>query len=85
MVAVDEMHVVEQWATFREQYGQLSKLRARIPSTIPWFGTSATLDRDTLRKAMRTAGFDNPRILRTTVDRPDIFYEVRSFEVEPST
>ena len=51
LVAIDELHVAQQWATFREEYGQLHKLRARIPRSVPWFGTSATLDSHTLEAA----------------------------------
>jgi superfamily II DNA/RNA helicase len=85
LVAIDELHVVQQWATFREEYGQLHKVRARIPRSIPWFGTSATLDSHTLEATKTAVGFDNPILLRTSIDRPDIFYELRRFEAQPGS
>jgi superfamily II DNA helicase RecQ len=85
LVAIDELHVAQQWATFREDYGQLHKVRARIPRSVPWFGTSATLDSHTLEAAKSAVGFENPITIRTSIDRPDIFYELREFEVKPKS
>ena len=85
MVVLDEMHLAQQWSTFRNKYGKLHKFRTRIPKAVPWFGTSATLDPSTLIAAKEAAGFTTPVILRTTVDRPEIFYEFRKFEVEQKT
>ncbi|OXV05476.1 hypothetical protein Egran_06756 [Elaphomyces granulatus] len=85
LVAIDELHVAQQWATFREDYGQLHKVRARIPRSVPWFGTSATLDSHTLEAAKSAVGFEGPIMIRTSIDRPDIFYELRGFEVKPKS
>ncbi|OXV11684.1 hypothetical protein Egran_00557, partial [Elaphomyces granulatus] len=85
LVAIDELHVAQQWATFREDYGQLHKVRARIPRSVPWFGTSATLDSHTLEAAKSAVGFENPIMIRTSIDRPDIFYKLREFEVKPKS
>jgi superfamily II DNA helicase RecQ len=85
LLAIDELHVAQQWATFREEYGQLHKVRARIPRSIPWFGTSATLDSHTLEATKTAAGFNNPILLRTSIDRPDIICELRKFEVQPGS
>jgi hypothetical protein len=84
-VAIDELHCVDQWGSFREEYKELYKTRTRIPTRIPWFGTSATLDPMTMAISMKGAGFTNPVILRTTIDRPDIFYEIRRFNTNPGS
>jgi len=76
---------VDQWSSFRNQYTELHKTRARIPTRIPWFATSATLDAKTLSISLHGAGFQNPVVLRTTIDRPDIFYEFRPFEDQVSS
>jgi superfamily II DNA helicase RecQ len=57
MVALDEMHLAQQWSTFQSKYGKLHKLRTRIPKAVPWFGTSVTLDPFTLTAAKEAAGF----------------------------
>ena len=84
-MAIDELHCVDQWGSFREEYKELYKTRTRIPTRIPWFGTSATLDPMTMAISMKGAGFTNPVILRTTIDRPDIFYEIRRFNTNPGS
>jgi superfamily II DNA/RNA helicase len=85
MVALDEMHVGQQWSVFRHKYSELHQFRYRIGTSIPWFGTSATLDPRTLAVSKDAAGFVDPVILRTTIDRPEILYEVREFEVGQKT
>lgn len=78
-MAIDELHVVEQWGeAWRATYSKLVMLRSRIDSKIPWFGTSATLEPDVLESVKRLAGFDSDvRIQRTSIDRPDIAFRIR--------
>ena len=85
LVAFDELNVAQKWAICREEYEQLHKLRDRIPRSVPWFGTSATLDSQTLEAAKFAVGFEDPIMIRTSIDRPDIFYELREFEVQPGS
>ena len=74
LVAVDEAHLVQQWGSeVRPAYAQLSALRSRLPSNIPWFACSATLDAATLKEVKRSVSFNgNMQLIRTSVDRPEI-------------
>jgi superfamily II DNA helicase RecQ len=82
LVAVDEAHLVQQWGSeFRPAYAQLSALRSRLPSNIPWFACSATLDAATLKEVKRSVSFnENMRLIRTSVDRPEVCYIVQKIE-----
>jgi superfamily II DNA helicase RecQ len=56
-------------------------LRHRIDKRVPWFGTSATLDPAMLQDVIEMAGFSaNVKIMKTTVDRPDISLSIRRIE-----
>ena len=74
VVAVDELHLVALWGSgFRPQFAQLSVLRGRLGANIPWFGCSATLDKETLDIARKMTGFQvNCDFFRSSVDRPEI-------------
>lgn len=77
MIAVDEAHAVDHWGDFKESYRELHRLRIRASTRgrIPWFATSATLDPETLKSAKEHLGFrDDVRVKRTSIDRPEIFF-----------
>jgi superfamily II DNA helicase RecQ len=80
LVAIDELHVVSEWGRhWRNSYSQLSLLRDQIGKSVPWLGCSATLDPVTLAEVRDLSGFDpSVRIQRTSVDRPDITFEIRT-------
>lgn len=82
LVGIDELHVAEQWGkSFRPGYSQLNILRARLGPSVPWFGTSATLDPAMLQAVKASAGFeDDVKIIITNIDRPDIFYNLQRIE-----
>lgn len=82
LVAIDELHVVEQWGkNWRPDYSRLAILRSRIDRRVPWFGTSATLDPLTLEEVKTLAGFDaDVEVHKTSVDRPDIRLEIRAMQ-----
>ncbi|KAJ3453928.1 hypothetical protein MRS44_013124 [Fusarium solani] len=79
LVAIDEAHVVWEWgASFRMHYSQLVVLRSFIRGTVPWLACSATLDPQTLAKVKELCGFDSKVFIqRNSVDRPDIFIDVK--------
>ena len=73
LVAVDELHIVDQWGTFRKPYSQLAVLRDCIDRRVPWFGASATLDPAMLKWVKELVGFTpNVKVIQTSVDCPDI-------------
>lgn len=82
LVAIDELHVVDQWGNdFRPAYSRLAILRKRLPRDVPWFGTSATLDPDMLKQVKELMDFNSDvKVMRTSVDRPEIGFEIRPME-----
>jgi len=82
LVAVNELHIVDQWGQkFRPEYSQLAALRKRINRDVPWFGTSATLDPDMLERVKELVGFNSDvKLMRTSIDRPEIGFEIRPME-----
>lgn len=76
-VIIDEVHVVEQWATFRHMYAQVWQLRAQLPPSARVLGCSATLDDRTREKVVELAGLRNLCVINTTTDRPEIFIDIR--------
>lgn len=74
LLAIDELHIVSEWRNFRPEFTYLYSLRSLIPRTVPFFGCTATLDRDSQAFIIEKAGFNQSRfkIIRTSVDRPEI-------------
>ena len=55
MVAVDEAHVIEDWAVnFRKDYAELEALRVIIGSEIPWLALTATCPTSTFETIYRS-------------------------------
>lgn len=81
LVAIDELHIVDQWGTFRKPYSQLAILRDRIDRRVPWFGTSATLDPIMLEQVKKLVGFaPDVKVIRTSMDRPDIRFIIQPMQ-----
>ena len=74
LFAIDELHCVSEWKDFRIDYTYIFTLRALLPRRVPWFGCTATLDKQNQSYILEHAGFDlaNLKIIRTSVDRPEI-------------
>jgi ATP-dependent DNA helicase RecQ len=75
-VVIDEVHVVDQWSTFRKEYGKLSHFRSRLPASTSMLGCSATLDPHTYQSVVVKAGFNSPAFINTVIDRPEIYLEI---------
>lgn len=71
-VAIDELHLVNDWRNFRCEFSELHVLRSRLPVHVPYLGVSATLDKKTLSIVRKDAGFDDCQLLKTSIDRPEI-------------
>jgi hypothetical protein len=74
---IDEVHVVDQWLTFRKDYGKLAHLRSRLPPSTRALGASATLDPATRAAVIEKGGFRYPVLINITTDRPEIYIEFR--------
>ena len=79
LLAIDGLHLVSEWRDFRPEYFNLGVLRTRLPDGIPFLGVSATLDEETLNCVRSQCGFhDETRLIKTPLDRPEIYIQVSS-------
>lgn len=77
LLAIDEIHLVSEWREFRPEYFNLGVIRARLPAGIPLLGASATLDQATLKVVKDRCAFDpNHAIVKTSLDRPEIYMQI---------
>lgn len=77
MVSIDELHLVSEWRNFRPEYYNLAVLRRRLPDGMVFAAGSATLDPQTMKTVKEACEFDNDTVIvKTDLDRPEIFYQV---------
>lgn len=85
LVAIDELHFVEQWKEFRAEFTMLGELRAMLSRRTVWFGCSATIPSSKEASILLQASFrpigtlpehiespDYASVIRTTIDRADL-------------
>lgn len=82
LVAIDEAHLLSEWAEFRSAYIMLRNLRFVLPRYVHWFACTATASEETLTKIMKHGGFRHATnhnhngyvvdVRRYSVDRPEI-------------
>jgi ATP-dependent DNA helicase RecQ len=78
LFAVDEAHCISQWGhDFRPEYSQLGEVRRRLgdPTTIALTATATDHVRGDI---VRILGLEEPTIVVTGFDRPNLMYESRS-------
>jgi superfamily II DNA helicase RecQ len=81
LLAIDEIHLVSEWRSFRPEYFNLGVLRARLPDGIPFQAGSATLDSQTFASVMDRCGFDiDTRIVKMELDRPEIYIQINTLQ-----
>ncbi|KAI1818988.1 P-loop containing nucleoside triphosphate hydrolase protein, partial [Xylaria intraflava] len=69
LFAIDELHVVQEWRDFRKDFTYLHTLRSLLPRRVPWFGCTATLERDHEEFILEHAGVTGR--LRQSDDSPE--------------
>ncbi|EFN54249.1 hypothetical protein CHLNCDRAFT_16802, partial [Chlorella variabilis] len=75
LVAVDEAHSISAMGhDFRPAYRQLGAVRRELPR-LPLMALTATASDRVQRDIVRQLGMREPRLLRTSFDRPNIRYE----------
>ncbi|GIQ85764.1 DNA helicase, ATP-dependent, RecQ type [Kipferlia bialata] len=76
MVAIDEVHCISKWGhDFRPAYLKLNGLKQRWPG-VPVCGMTATATRYVQRHVIEGLEMQRPHRVRTSFDRPNIFYSV---------
>jgi ATP-dependent DNA helicase RecQ len=76
ILVVDEAHCVSQWGhDFRPDYLSLHWIRTQL-DTPPVLALTATATSDTLADITRTLRLDDPWVIRTGIDRQNIFLSV---------
>jgi hypothetical protein len=92
VVIVDECHVLSTWGTFRESVTHIRELRLSLPSRVRMYGCTATLTEEQEKEVLKYGGFrqegdgvEDLRIIRVSIDRPEISLRVRPIERGMST
>ena len=81
-VAIDEGHLVYEWARFRAAYDEVRKLKTSF--NIPFIVTSATLKPSHLYD-MKTKMLKEPVVIKGTIDRPNVTIKISSYSLTAVT
>jgi RecQ family ATP-dependent DNA helicase len=77
-IAIDEAHCVSEWGhDFRKEYRELHVLRERCPQ-VPLIALTATATGSVQQDIVRQTRLNNPLIVKTGFDRPNLSYAVRA-------
>ncbi|KAF1817317.1 P-loop containing nucleoside triphosphate hydrolase protein, partial [Eremomyces bilateralis CBS 781.70] len=81
-ICIDELHLVFDWGDkFRHSYTELRIVRRELED-IPWFGTTATLDRLTLSYVRGLLELsDHVQVIQTDTNQEDLTYIVKQIPI----
>ncbi len=78
MVAVDEAHCISQWGQdFRPSYLRIPNFVSRLPRRPVLSAFTATATQEVRGDIIRLLGLNDPAIVVTGFDRPNLFFDVR--------
>ena len=84
LLAIDEAHCVSQWGhDFRPAYQRLAQVRHYCPG-IPVMALTATASISVRNDVIRSLELVQPLIITTSVDRPNLLFEVILKVIYPS-
>lgn len=73
---VDEAHTIMWHMDFRESFLSIKDFLSEFGYKIPLGLFSATANKYTIDEIKRVCGINNPNIIKSSFDRPDLFYRV---------
>ncbi|XP_071697252.1 ATP-dependent DNA helicase Q-like 3 [Rutidosis leptorrhynchoides] len=77
LIAIDEAHCISTWGhDFRPSYRNLASLRKRLPD-IPILALTATAVPKVQADVIESLNMEDPLVLKSSFNRPNIYYEVR--------
>src|SRR5271155_654437 len=80
-IALDEVHLVDEWKDFRNEYARIGWFRQALPRHIPLFAASATLGPIVRERVRRSCNFrESFCLIETSIDRDEIFIGVYTMD-----
>lgn len=80
-LAVDESHCISVWGQdFRPEYTNIKKFREYFPE-IPIIAVTATATSTVCNDITKLLQLNNPIIIRTSFDRPNLFIKIQEIEI----
>lgn len=85
LVTIDEAHCISQWGyDFRPSYLKIAVLRDYIAENVPFLALTASATPQVIDDIMNKLAFRQKNVLRTSFDRKNISYLVRTVEEKSS-
>ena len=82
-LAVDESHCISVWGQdFRPEYTNIKKFRSEFPQ-IPIIAVTATATETVCDDIINLLNLNNPIIIRTSFDRPNLFISIKDIPTIP--
>ena len=85
LIAINEVHLVEDWAEWRLDYGRLRELRSILPCFVSFFATLATVGDKLARRLIVNLRLNaNVNVLKESIDQSNLFFNVQLLHVSSS-